>query len=48
MLRLRGRVKPGHFRGLTFSDFDPEGRPGMFAVEIYAAVRRFVFVTRVS
>ena len=35
MLRLRGRVKPGHFRGLTFSDFDSEGRPGMFAVEIH-------------
>jgi hypothetical protein len=32
ILRLRGGVKPG------------EGRPGMFAVETYAAVRRFVFV----
>ncbi len=34
-----GGVKSGHWVGWSFW-----GRPGMFAVEVYAAVRRFVFV----
>ena len=34
-----GGVKSGHWLGWLLW-----GRPGMFAVEVYAAVRRFVFV----
>ena len=34
-----GGVKPGRWIGWPFW-----GRPGMFALEVYAAVRRFVFV----
>ena len=38
MMLLRGGVKPGH-------DIEArEGQPGMFSVEVYAAVRRFVFM----
>ena len=45
ILRLRGGVKPGHFRGWPFLIFDSGERwPEMSAVETYAAVRRFVFV----
>lgn len=40
MMLLRGGVIVGHERGLPFEV--PEGQPGVFAVEVYTAVRRFV------
>ena len=42
MMLLRGSVKPGHEQGCPIEV--REGQPGMFAVEVYAAVRRFVFI----
>ena len=42
MMLLRGGVKPGHERG---HPIESSRRPvRMFAVEVYAAVWRFVFV----
>ncbi len=44
IMRLRGEIKPSHILGGPFSQFESERRPGCSPVEIYAVVRRFVFV----
>jgi hypothetical protein len=48
LIERRSNIRPRSggilLLGRFFPNVNSEGRPGMFAAEIYAAVRRFVFV----